>query len=304
MAFLTIKRALARRKFRQANRHYQTDQVLGERCRIERKGKEPVEAIFYYPRTRENMPVFVQIHGGAWVGMDAVDDDRYCQRLSEALDCFVVNVNYKRLYENSFPYAQEEIVDVVKWLKANAAQLGIAPDRIVLSGGSAGGHITAGAGILLAQQNVKIAGQLMEVPFLDFTGEIPIDFPEGEKLFQMMFELFPPKLPLDSEVMSPAARATDETLKRLSPAVIIVCGRDPLHTQGEAYAKKLKEHHKLVDIKMYPDGYHGFGTDNAAEKPAQDKLREDCFRYKTEMTKKLWYMGEGGYDGKAQDGKA
>ncbi len=50
----------------------------------------------------------------------------------------MVNVNYKRLYDKSFPYPQEEVVDTVKWLKAHAKQLGIDPDRIILSGGSAG----------------------------------------------------------------------------------------------------------------------------------------------------------------------
>ena len=136
----------------------------------------------------------------------------------------------------------------------------------------------------------------MEVPFLDFTHTIPIDFPEGDKLYQMMFELYPPKLSLDSEVLSPAAKITDETLAKLSPAVVIVCGRDPLHPQGEHYAKLLKQHGKLLNLKMYKDGYHGFGTDKAEEKPEQDKLREDCFRYKVEMAKQLFAMsGEKNY---------
>ncbi len=292
MAFAFLKRAVFTAKLKRVNRHYKTDPVVGERASIPRNGKPPVEVIFYYPEVREHMPVFVQIHGGAWVGMDAVDDDRYCARLAKELGAFVVNVNYKRLYEQSFPYPQEEIADTVRWLRANASQLGIDPNQIVLSGGSAGGHITAGASILLAQQGIPIAGQLMEVPFLDFTGSIKIDFPEGDNLYKLMFEVCPPKVPIDSEVLSPAAKASEETLRKVAPAVIIVCGRDPLHPQGEYYAERLRKHGKLVDLKMYQDGYHGFGTDNAAEKPAQDKLREDCFWYKVGMARKLYDMGE------------
>lgn len=48
---------------------------------------------------------------------------------------------------------------------------------------------------------------------------------------------------------------------------------------------------KLVDLKMYRNGYHGFGTDNAAEKPEQDKMREDCFRYKVDMARRLYELG-------------
>ena len=175
-----------------------------------------------------------------------------------------------------------------------AKQLGIDPDRIILSGGSAGGHLTAGSAILLAQQGIQVAGQIMEVPFLDFTHTIPIDFPEGDKLYKMMFELYPPKLPLDSEVLSPAAKITEETLEKLSPAVVIVCGRDPLHPQGEHYAELLKQ-------QMYEDGYHGFGTDKAEEKPEQDKLREDCFRYKVEKARQLYAMSGRENHGKAEN---
>lgn len=285
-----IKKTIFNARFHRVNKHYATDPVIGQRAKIEREGKEPVEVILYFPKEQKNAPVFVQIHGGAWVGMDAVDDDRYCQRLSEELGAFVVNVNYKRLYDRSFPYPQEEVVDTVKWLKKNAEQLGIDPDRIVLSGGSAGGHLTAGSAILLAKEDIQIAGQIMEVPFLDFTGSIPVDFPEGNKLYDMMFSLYPPEIPLDSEVLSPAARITEETLEKLSPAVIIVCGKDPLHPQGERYAQLLREHGKLADLKKYEEGYHGFGTDKAEEMPLQNRLREDCFRYKVDMARRLYGM--------------
>ena len=162
MAFTRIKRWFFTTRLKKANEHYKTDKVIGKRGVIERDGKNPVEVIFYYPEKQENMPVFVQVHGGGWVGMDAVDDDAYCDRLSKELGAFVVNVNYKRLYEESFPYCQEEVADVVRWLKKNAESLSIDPDRIVVSGGSAGGHITAGAAILLAHDGIEIAGQVIE----------------------------------------------------------------------------------------------------------------------------------------------
>ncbi len=244
-----------------------------------------MEAIFYYPKTREAMPVFVQIHGGAWVGLDAVDDDHYCARLSEALDAFVVNVNYRRLYEKPYPYQLEEVVSVVEWLKKNAAELGVDPDQIVISGGSAGGHITAGAAIRLAQKGVQLAGQIMEVPFLDFTA---FDHMEIGGVVKLMLDVYPSQIPLDSELISPGACLTDDTAKKLAPASVIVCGRDPLCAQGEQYAERLKKAGKLLDLRKYENGYHGFGTDEAEEKPEQDRLREDCFRYKVEMTRKMF----------------
>ena len=80
-----IKKTIFTARFHRINKHYATDPVIGQRAKIEREGKEPVDVILYFPKEQKNAPVFVQIHGGAWVGLDAVDDDRYCQRLSEEL---------------------------------------------------------------------------------------------------------------------------------------------------------------------------------------------------------------------------
>ena len=150
-------------------RKYAKMPAIGQRTQIKRSGKPPVNVILHPPKNQSGKaPVFVQIHGGAWVGLDAVMDEEYCQRICDELGAYVVNINYKKLNEKPFPYQQTEVVDTVKWLIANAEKLNIDPNRIVISGGSAGGHITAGAAIMLAEEGIQIAGQIMEVPFLDF----------------------------------------------------------------------------------------------------------------------------------------
>lgn len=278
------------RRFHKANAHYKSERTIGERTLVSREGKDPVEVLLYYPKETEKMPVFVQIHGGAWVGLDAVDDDIYCSRLSEALQALVVNVNYKRLYEKSFPYPQEEAADVIKWLIKNNEILQIDPDRIVISGGSAGGHISAGTAIMLAKEEIRIAGQILEVPALDLSGTIDIGEAEVMKLTQKLLDIYPPAIPVKSELLSPAVCLTEETLRNLCPAAIIVCGRDPLRVTGEAYAKLLENAGKLLDLKCYEKGYHGFGTVKAEEMVEQHLLREDCFIYKVQQAKEMYRL--------------
>lgn len=290
--FNRITRAFYTSQFRKANAHYQAEKTIGNRDLIQRPGKESVEVILYRPKEIAHMPVFVQIHGGAWVGMDAVDDDEYCARISRELGAFVVNINYQRLYEKPFPYAQEECVDVVKWLISNADSLSIDRNRIVISGGSAGGHIAAGTAILLAQEGIKIAGQILEVPFLDFTNTVKCEFGPIQGLIEKMLKVYPPRLPLDHAVISPCV-ATKDILCKVADATIIVCGKDPLHPQGEAYAKRLKESGNRVELKMYEKGYHGFGTDKEDEKAEQNEFREDCFWYKINEAKRLYSIYAG-----------
>ena len=229
---------------------------------------------------------------------DAVDDDEYCVRLSKELGAFVVNVNYKRLYERPFPYQQEEAVDTVKWLLANAAKLGIDKHKIIITGGSAGGHITAGTAIMLAREGIPIAGQVLEVPFLDFAHRLEINSPQTEKLYDLMLKIYSKKLPREHEVISPIA-APDEILRKVAPASIIVCGRDPLHPHGEYYAQRLNSLGNSAALKLYENGYHGFGTDKDEERPEQDALREDCFWYKVGEIKRLYRLSEEENHGKA-----
>jgi acetyl esterase/lipase len=75
------------------------------------------------------------------------------------------------------------------------------------------------------------------------------------------------------------------------PAVVIVCGRDILHEQGQAYAARLKASGVDTKLKMYENGTHGFGADESLPedaKQAQPILREECFQYKKEMMQYLW----------------
>src|SRR5262249_6892648 len=72
----------------------------------------------------------------------------------------------------------EDAKSAVRWLLQNAAMLGVDPDRLVASGGSAGGHIaacTACPGLDAAGEDTKISSRpnamILFNPVLRFDGE-------------------------------------------------------------------------------------------------------------------------------------
>ena len=74
------------------------------------------------------------------------------------------------------------------------------------------------------------------------------------------------------------------------------------------FAVRTAEYAKTLGVRClyepqgaYFNGYHGFGTDKAEEKPEQDRLREDCFRYKVEKAKALYAMSGEENHGKAEN---
>ncbi|EHJ59560.1 hypothetical protein NSU_3443 [Novosphingobium pentaromativorans US6-1] len=82
----------------------------------------------------------VLIHGGGWMtgarGMMAP--------LASALTekgFVVVAPEYRLVPESPWPAQIDDIVSAVRWVSENADKLGVAKDRIVLAGGSAGGHL-------------------------------------------------------------------------------------------------------------------------------------------------------------------
>jgi acetyl esterase/lipase len=85
------------------------------------------------------MPAIVYIHGGGWEG-----GDKYPSRVGMLAEIgfFCISINYRLSGETRFPAAVEDCKCAIRWLRANAEEYDIDPDRIGVWGGSAGGHLS------------------------------------------------------------------------------------------------------------------------------------------------------------------
>ena len=103
--------------------------------------------VFRKPGT-EGAPVLVFVHGGGFV----MGDKRSAETpfydnigTAAALHGFIgVTITYRLAPGHKFPSGAEDLAAVVRWLKANIASYGGDPERIVLSGQSAGAAHVAG----------------------------------------------------------------------------------------------------------------------------------------------------------------
>lgn len=252
-------------------------QTRGERFTIPRDGMAGVETILYRPEKAEGkLPVLFNMHGGAWVGGDAVLMESFCQYLADNIPALVVNVNYTKADVQPFPYMQTEVCDAVKYFAANAEKYGIDKGRMAVGGHSAGAHIAAGAAMMLKEQGIDLACQMLVYPCVDM--ELyherldGIMFPDGNFRHRWASPLF----------------ASDKELSGLAPAIIIVCGIDELRPHGIGYAKRLMGAAVPVKVKEYPKALHGFLEVNRPDYPADDRQNpeqagyaRDCERYLT-----------------------
>jgi len=94
-------------------------------------------------RDTEGAPVLLQIHGGGWT-IGRKDQQGLPLMLHLASKGWVcVAINYRLAPRDAFP---AQIVDVKKgiaWVKEHIREYGGDPDYVVLTGGSAGGHLAA-----------------------------------------------------------------------------------------------------------------------------------------------------------------
>ncbi|MGH9085122.1 MAG: alpha/beta hydrolase fold domain-containing protein [Acidimicrobiales bacterium] len=88
-------------------------------------------------------PAIMQIHGGGWVMGDKREQGIPLLGHMAAQGWVGFNVNYRLSPGATFP---DHLVDLkwgLAWIREHAAEYGVDPDFICVTGGSAGGHLTA-----------------------------------------------------------------------------------------------------------------------------------------------------------------
>ncbi len=91
-------------------------------------------------------PAVVCIHGGGFRAGTRDGYDGLIRQLAER-GYVAITVTYRLAPKYPFPAAIYDVKAAVRWLRANAAKYHVDPDRIGVTGGSAGGHLAQFLGV-------------------------------------------------------------------------------------------------------------------------------------------------------------
>jgi len=109
---------------------------------------EELKLDLYRPRNATApVPVAMFIHGGGWVAGSKEGSVLYALPFLE-MGMAVVNVEYRLAKVAPAPAAVEDCRCALRWIVRNAERLKLDPGRIVVSGGSAGGHLALMTGMV------------------------------------------------------------------------------------------------------------------------------------------------------------
>jgi acetyl esterase/lipase len=92
------------------------------------------------------------IHGGGMVLGNLDAEHLNATALCEALGVVVVSTDYRKAPEHPHPAQVSDCYAALQWVGANAAELGIDPDRLAIYGSSAGGNLCL-ATAMMARDN-------------------------------------------------------------------------------------------------------------------------------------------------------
>ncbi len=113
----------------------------------------------------------VLVHGGAWMlGERAMVTPLAVELAAQGF--LAVPVEYRLVREAAWPAQSDDVAAAIDWLAANADRLGIDADRIVVGGGSAGGHLALMATAALGGK-AKVAAVLSLFSASELTLEQP-----------------------------------------------------------------------------------------------------------------------------------
>lgn len=98
----------------------------------------------YHHRDRPSgCPVLLQIHGGAWVLGSKDEQGLPLMNHLASRGWVCVSINYRLSPRATFPDPLVDVKRAIAWIRAHGAEYGADPRFLVVTGGSAGGHLCA-----------------------------------------------------------------------------------------------------------------------------------------------------------------
>ena len=95
------------------------------------------------PKNNKPLPVVVFIHGGAWLAGDKRGGFFTVAPLVESGEYAGVSIGYRLTGEAIWPSQIHDCKAAIRWLRANSKKYNLDPNKIGVTGESAGGHLAA-----------------------------------------------------------------------------------------------------------------------------------------------------------------
>jgi acetyl esterase len=230
----------------------------------------------YTPAAPGPHPIILYYHGGGWVLASVETYDITARALTNAVPAVVVAVEFRKGPEAKFPAAHEDAFAAYQWILQSASVVGGDPTRIAVAGESAGGNLAANVAIRARDEGLQPPlHTLLVYPIASTNMDTPsyIEHANAKPLNRAMIPWFNSyyfQTPADGN--DPRISLVNANLGGLGATTIINADVDPLRSDGEELAAKLKAAGVPVVQKTYYGVTHEFFGMGAAVRAAKDAM--------------------------------
>jgi len=212
-----------------------------------------------------DLPCLVFMHGGGWLFGNLDSHDGLCCRIANQAGCCVISIDYRLAPESPFPAAVDDCVAAYTAVVADAARLKIDPSRIAVGGDSAGGNLAAVLALMGRDGTVPPPiHQTLIYPVVNIDQSLDDYGPTSDGMLitgaTMVYfrDHYVPHVADRADWRASPLKAI--SLADLPPALVVVCGHDPLKSEGRAYADRLEREGVRVTLLQLSDQAHGVIT--------------------------------------------
>lgn len=205
----------------------------------------------------EKRPGVIVIHGGGWVeGTKEGQIESYCLRYVEK-GFVCADVEYRLAKVATAPAAVNDVLDAAHWFAENAKKYNVDTRRIVVTGGSAGGHLSLMVG--MTPKSAKLGPPAKVAAVVNFYG-----------ITDVADQLGGPHMQDYAVTWVPEQEGRLALARRVSPMTYVRKGLPPILTihgdadetvpyeQGVELTKALRDIGDDAELVSVPKGKHGF----------------------------------------------
>jgi acetyl esterase len=232
-------------------------------------GQTNLELYIFAPKDHlptNHRPAIVFFFGGGWTSGSPQQFERQCEYFASR-GMVAITADYRVASRQRAKPVQcvADAKSAIRWVRKNAARLGVDPDRVAAAGGSAGGHL---AGCIAVAPGLDEPGEDTSISAVPnaavlFNPALVLAPWEGKDFGKLASRLTAERLGIEPEKISPVHH-----VRAGAPPIIIFHGKADTtvpYSTAEAFAAKMKaagNRCELVGFEGQGHGFFNYGRDD------------------------------------------
>jgi monoterpene epsilon-lactone hydrolase len=232
---------------------------------------QPIKGHWYQPRSGARPVTLLYLHGGGYAYYSKAHENLIAL-VTLAAESRTFALDYRLTPEHPYPAQLEDALAAYRWL----LDTGVAPERLVVAGDSAGGNLTLALLLSLRDAHLPLPALAIGLaPWTDFanSGESMIKNEAYDWIEKCMADRWAEWYCKGADVRNPLVSPIHADFSGLPPIYLQAGSAEILHVMIRALADRAQQQGARVTLEVWPNMTHDFQAFGALIPESQAALR-------------------------------